>query len=75
MQLFDGEQALELVWFTGGKFIENKYPPGSKVLVYGRISFYKGVPRMAHPEMELQASDGEGPSARGICPFTPAPTS
>lgn len=55
----DASGVLELVWFQGITFIQKMLVVGQVYLVYGRVSFFQGLPQITHPEIELYAPDKE----------------
>jgi ATP-dependent DNA helicase RecG len=48
----DDTGAVELVWFRGHRYLINYLKSGQLYIVYGRVSFYRGKPNIAHPELE-----------------------
>jgi ATP-dependent DNA helicase RecG len=50
--LRDQTGTIELVWFQGIKFIQDKIKPGVDFIVFGKPSLYQGVWNMPHPELE-----------------------
>ena len=48
----DPSGRVELVWFRGIKWIEQRIEVGREYLVFGRPSFYRGELQLAHPELE-----------------------
>jgi ATP-dependent DNA helicase RecG len=54
--LGDGTGTVELVWFQGIKFIQDKYKPGEEYLVFGKPSVFNGKINLPHPDMEDPAS-------------------
>jgi ATP-dependent DNA helicase RecG len=49
----DATGSLQLVWFRGISWIEKMLVPGEQYLVYGRVSFFQGIPQISHPELEI----------------------
>lgn len=54
----DATGHLELVWFSGFKYLEDFFHEGDLVAVTGKIGFYDGF-QMAHPELEVIAEPGD----------------
>ncbi len=54
----DESGEMTLTWFQGILWIQRSVKPGSRYLVYGRLSFYNGKPQIVHPEMELIKDNG-----------------
>ena len=48
----DGDSSVELVWFKGVKYIEDKYKPGVEYVIFGKPSAFKGKYNFVHPEIE-----------------------
>lgn len=55
-QLKDSSGYMELTWFQGLNWIQKTLEPGRSYLVYGRVSFYNGLPQIIHPEIEMLTS-------------------
>lgn len=51
--LTDATGAIELIYFSGIKWIEQKIKVGEEYIVFGKISIFNGVINMVHPEIEL----------------------
>ncbi len=49
----DGNNTLDLVWFTGLRWIKSALFVGSEYVIFGRPSSFNGRLNMAHPELEL----------------------
>lgn len=48
----DGENVIELVWFQGIRFIEDKYKVGVEYVIFGKPSLFSGRYNILHPEIE-----------------------
>jgi len=66
--LSDGSGELELVWFQGAKWIEEKLMPGAEFMVFGKPSWFNGKLNIAHPEIE-SLSEFYGVIGNNIRPF------
>ena len=66
--LSDGSGELELVWFQGAKWIEEKLRPGAEFMVFGKPSWFNGKLNIAHPEIE-SLSEFYGVIGNNIRPF------
>lgn len=54
----DGSGSMELIWFKGINWIQNKLIPGKEYIVYGKIQNFKGIKTIAHPDFnEFNESD------------------
>ena len=62
---------IELVWFQGGKFIQEKFRAGDEVLVYGKINWNGHKISIAHPEMELLRTEEDISTKLRILPMYP----
>ncbi|HTL07055.1 MAG TPA: ATP-dependent DNA helicase RecG [Chitinophagaceae bacterium] len=61
--LRDATGEIELVWFQGINWVEKMLHLGNEYLVYGRVSFFQGMPQISHPETEpFQKEKTEGKS-------------
>ena len=54
--LEDGDAALELVWFRNYGWVSEKFPPGTPVVVYGKLNWFGKRVSMVHPEIETAES-------------------
>ena len=48
----DGSGEIELVWFQGWKWMEDKVKPGNEYIIFGKPSWFNGVLNIPHPELE-----------------------
>ncbi len=48
----DGTGVIELVWFKGIKFIEEKYKPGEEYTLFGKPALFNHSYNIAHPEID-----------------------
>ena len=51
-RLKDDTGTVELVWFQGINWIEKILHTGHQYLAFGRLSFFMGLPQIAHPDLE-----------------------
>jgi ATP-dependent DNA helicase RecG len=51
--LTDPSGSLDLVWFQGISLLRKVFQPGTRYLVYGKVTWYMGSPQLVHPEMEV----------------------
>jgi ATP-dependent DNA helicase RecG len=58
--LSDGTGEMELVWFQGIKWVENKIKTGDEYIAFGKPSWFNGHLNMPHPDLERP---GEQPSS------------
>ncbi len=64
----DGDHNIELVWFKGIRFIENKYKAGVTYVVFGKPSEFNRQFNFVHPEVET-LSELPPPESMGFQPF------
>lgn len=64
----DGERSIELVWFQGVKFIQNKYKVGMEYVLFGKPTYFNRSYNFAHPELE-PISDLPKIEKMGLQPF------
>jgi ATP-dependent DNA helicase RecG len=57
-KLFDDTGNIELVWFQGVKWVQDKVKAGFEYIVFGKPTLFNGKYNFAHPEIEL-ATDFE----------------
>ncbi|MBL0912910.1 MAG: ATP-dependent DNA helicase RecG [Bacteroidia bacterium] len=51
-RVVDPTGQMELVWFQGIKWMKDVIRPGADYIVFGKVTSFKGVYNMAHPELE-----------------------
>jgi ATP-dependent DNA helicase RecG len=59
-QLKDKTGTIELTWFQGLSWVQKTVEAGQSYLVYGRVSFYNGMPQIVHPEIEVLVNSEQG---------------
>lgn len=52
----DGTGVSDLVWFSGIKFILDRYRPGVEYVVFGKPTMFGGRVNLAHPEIDPEAN-------------------
>ncbi len=74
VNIHDKTGYLELVWFSGYKYLENMFLEGDIISVTGKIGIYNGF-QITHPEFEIiSGSDDEPVHTRRIIPVYPETT-
>ena len=53
----DGSEIMELVWFQGMRWQQNKYKSDIEYVIFGKPTEYKGKLNMAHPEVEAVSEE------------------
>ena len=51
--LYDDSGQIELIWFQSISWVRNSLREQGRYIVFGRVSFFNGVPNIAHPEVDL----------------------
>lgn len=64
----DGEQTIELVWFKGAKFIQDKLKTGVIYVLFGKPSVFNHEYNFVHPELETLAEYTKGQTL-GLEPY------
>lgn len=64
----DDSGIIELVWFKGVKWMEQKLLPGNEYVVFGKPNNFNGKFNFPHPEIEL-TSELKGSIAEKLQPF------
>ena len=49
---FDGEKEIKVLWFKGLKWVEKSINDKQKVVLFGKVNWFKNTPSMIHPEIE-----------------------
>jgi len=74
VNIHDKTGNLELVWFSGYKYLENMFAEGDIISVTGKIGIYNGF-QITHPEFEIiSGGDDEPVHTRRIIPVYPETT-
>lgn len=53
----DGFELLELVWFQGWRWIQNKFNANTEYVVFGKPTEFRGKYSISHPEVEIVSED------------------
>lgn len=48
----DGTGVIELVWFQGMKYVQDRYHPDTEYIVFGKPTMYGGKINIAHPDLD-----------------------
>lgn len=48
----DGTGVMDLVWFSGAKYIANTYKVGKEYIIFGKPNVFNGRMNISHPEMD-----------------------
>lgn len=63
----DGTGFVDLVWFQGVRFIENKYKVNLEYIVFGKPTLFNGKWNIAHPEVDPFINEADRPE--GLMPL------
>ncbi|MCD4829668.1 MAG: ATP-dependent DNA helicase RecG [Candidatus Cloacimonetes bacterium] len=74
--LSDGMASMVCVWFRWGRWITDKLEVGARVWVSGKVTVFRGVVQMMHPEVEVIGDSGRDKpddfwSGRDVLPLYP----
>ncbi|SFV33113.1 ATP-dependent DNA helicase RecG [Thermoflavifilum thermophilum] len=50
-ELHDDTGFVQLIWFNGWQWVKKSLLTGKTYLVFGRLSFFNGIPQIVHPEL------------------------
>ena len=64
----DGTGFVTLSWFKGGEYLKRMFSIGQKLVIFGRVDWYKGYV-ITHPEIEIIDSSSTNISSIGIIPI------
>ncbi len=51
--LYDKTGRVELIWFQGISYISKSLQPNATYTVFGKLTYFNGLPTITHPEIEL----------------------
>lgn len=68
--LYDDTGRIELIWFQGVQWMKKSLKENERYIVFGRISFFNGIPNIAHPEIELLNSETAAGGMQPVYPTT-----
>ena len=63
----DATGSIELVWFKGAKYIQERYKPGVEYTLFGRPTLFGSKLNIAHPEIDPVDADLDGD--KGLQPY------
>ena len=69
-EVYDDTGKIELIWFQGAQWMKKSLKDNERYIVFGKVSFFNGVPNIAHPEMELLSADTAVASMQPVYPTT-----
>ncbi|WP_118950886.1 ATP-dependent DNA helicase RecG [Taibaiella helva] len=51
--LYDKTGRVELIWFQGISYVQKSIQPNATYSVFGKLTYFNGLPTISHPEIEL----------------------
>ncbi|HBK40912.1 MAG TPA: ATP-dependent DNA helicase RecG, partial [Porphyromonadaceae bacterium] len=57
----DGTGFIDLVWFQGIRFVENKYKANQEYIVFGKPTLFNNRWNIAHPDIDPYLSEADRP--------------
>jgi ATP-dependent DNA helicase RecG len=70
-QLIDDSGSVDLNWFQGITWIQQRYKPGDWVTLYGKPSWFSSRAQFTHPELEKIQAEEHGLEGLRIVPIYP----
>ncbi len=67
--LYDDTGRIELLWFQGAQWMKKNLNDNEAYIVYGKVSFFNGIPSISHPDVE--PARAENMSGSGLQPMYP----
>lgn len=63
---YDDTGKIELIWFQGAQWVKKSLVDNGRYILFGKVSFFNGIPNIAHPEMEPLSSDTAIPNMQPV---------
>lgn len=67
---YDETGQIELIWFQGAQWMKKSLVDHGRYILFGKVSFFNGVPNIAHPEIEPLNSETAIPGMQPVYPTT-----
>ncbi|MBS1688804.1 MAG: ATP-dependent DNA helicase RecG [Bacteroidetes bacterium] len=68
--LYDDTGRIELIWFQGAQWMKKSLKENERYIVFGKVSFFNGIPNIAHPEIELLNAETTAGGMQPVYPTT-----
>lgn len=68
--LYDDTGKIELIWFRGIQWMKKSLKENQHYLVFGKLSFFNGVPNVAHPDIDQLNADTMKGGMTPVYPLT-----
>lgn len=68
--LYDDTGKIELIWFRGVQWMKKSLKENQHYIVYGKVSFFNGIPNIAHPDIDPLNSNTAKATMSPVYPLT-----
>jgi ATP-dependent DNA helicase RecG len=68
--LYDDTGKIELIWFQGAQWMKKSLRDNERYVVFGKVSFFNGIPNIAHPEIEILSPETAVANMQPVYPTT-----
>lgn len=68
--LYDDSGKIELIWFRGVQWMKKSLKENQHYLVYGKVSFFNGIPNIPHPDIDTLNAETAKAGMTPVYPLT-----
>jgi len=68
--LYDDTGRIELIWFQGAQWMKKSLKENERYIIFGKVSFFNGIPNIAHPEIESLNAETVAGGMQPVYPTT-----
>ncbi len=68
--LYDDTGKIELIWFQGAPWMKKSLVSNEHYIVFGKVSFFNGIPNIAHPDIDPLKSETAKATLSPVYPLT-----
>lgn len=68
--LYDDSGKIELIWFQGAQWMKKTLEANKNYLVFGRVSYFNGIPNIAHPDIDPLTAETAKAGMTPVYPLT-----
>lgn len=68
--LYDDTGKIELIWFRGIQWMKKSLKQDTHYLVFGKLSFFNGIPNIAHPDIDALNTETAKAGMTPVYPLT-----
>lgn len=68
--LYDDTGKIELIWFQGASWMKKTLKANEHYIVFGKVSFFNGIPNIAHPDVDPLKSETAKATLTPVYPLT-----